>query len=111
MFKQVFIELMRMLSWRVDVVNYFWKIFQYFFGVPEFTYSDWLIQMSRNLADAKKGFDIVQTITDFQRRADSSGFAEASNSIWKDQKNAKLCKLPSWKCIGLALRESLDRVP
>jgi hypothetical protein len=100
MFKQVFIELMRMLSWRVDVVNYFLKIFQYFFGVLEFTYSDWLIHMSRNLADAKKGFDIVQTIT-----------AEASNSIWKDQKNAKLSKLPSWKCIGLALRESLDRVP
>ena len=70
--------------------NYFLKIFQYFFIVLEFTYSDWLIRISRNLADAKKGFDIVQTITDLQRRADSSGFPEASNSIWKDQKNAKL---------------------
>ena len=48
MFKQVFIELIQRLSWRVHLVNYYLKIFQDFLIVFDFTYSDSLMQGPSN---------------------------------------------------------------
>ena len=41
MFKQVFIELMRKVAWRADVVNYYFEnILKFFIYSLEFKYSD-----------------------------------------------------------------------